>query len=110
MTLEEIKTVLKAEVYSGASNLGRQVRSGYASDFMSEVMAGGKVDQVWFTVQTHPNVAAVALLTNLAAVIITGGHKPEPATIAKAEIEGLPIMSTDYPTFEALQALFKAGF
>lgn len=110
MTLQDVSVVLKAEIHSGAANLGQEVQFGYASDLLSEVMAGAKLGQLWFTVQTHPNVAAVALLTNLAAVVITGGHKPEPTTIAKAETEGLPIMSTQYQTYEAMQALFKAGF
>jgi predicted transcriptional regulator len=110
MTLQDVSVVLKAEIHSGAANLCQEVQSGYASDLLSEVMAGAKLGQLWFTVQTHPNVAAVALLTNLAAVVITGGHKPEPTTIAKAEAEGLPVMSTQYQTYEAMQALFKAGF
>jgi predicted transcriptional regulator len=110
MTLQEICAIIKAEVHCGSADLTREVWSGYASDLLSEVMAGAKAGQIWFTVQTHPNVAAVALLTNLAAVVITGGHKPDAATIAKAETEGLPIMSTEYQTYEALQILFKAGF
>lgn len=110
MTLQDVCAVLKAEVHCGSANLSREAESGYASDLLSEVMAGAKVGQLWFTVQTHPNIAAVALLANLAAVVITGGHKPEAATVAKAEAEGLPILSTDYQTYEALQVLFKAGF
>src|SRR5690242_11544745 len=98
MTLQEVSTILNARVHSGKADLSRVIQSGYTSDLLSEVMAGAKEGQLWFTVQTHPNVAAVALLTNLAAVIITGGHQPEPATITKAETEGLVIMSTDYKT------------
>lgn len=109
MTLQEIATILGAEVHSGVGNLSRVVQSGFASDLLSEVMAGAEEGQLWFTVQIHPNVAVVALLTSLAAVIITGGHKPDPVTIAKAENEGLIIMSTEYSTFTAIHSLSQKG-
>jgi predicted transcriptional regulator len=109
MTLQDVTDILNAEVHSGANNLTRVVQYGYASDLLSEVMAGAKKGQLWFTVQTHPNVVAVALLIDLAAVVITGGHKPDPVTIAKAETEKLPIISTNCQTFEAIRILFQKG-
>ncbi len=109
MILKEVVELLKAEVHSGADKLSREVKSGYASDLLSEVMAGAKVGQLWFTVQTHPNVAAVALLTDLGAVIITGGHKPEPDTVTKADAEGMVMLSTGFSTFEAINILSQAG-
>ncbi|MGE5582759.1 MAG: DRTGG domain-containing protein [Bacillota bacterium] len=110
MTFQDITGILKAEIYAGAQHLPKEVQTGYAGDLLSEVMANAKEGQLWLTIQTHPNIVAVALLINLGAVIITGGHRPEPATVAKAKSEGILLMATAYHTFEAIRILSKAGF
>lgn len=110
MTLKEVVDILQAEVFAGADKLAQEVQSGYASDLLSDVMGNAQEGQVWFTLQTHPNVAAVGLLINTGAVVITGGHKPEPDTVTKSRAEGLVLMATPYRTFEAIHALTKAGF
>ena len=39
-------------------------------------MANARDGQVWLTIQVHENIVAVALLTNVVGVIITGGGGP----------------------------------
>ena len=64
---------------------------GYTSDLLSCVMAGAKTRRVWVTLQAHLNIVAVAALLELSAVIITEGARPDPATIAKANEEGITV-------------------
>ena len=47
-----------------------EVQGGYVGDLLSNVMARAEAGDVWITIQGHQNVAAVALLTNVAAVIV----------------------------------------
>src|SRR6266545_5364582 len=72
--------------------------TGYASDLLSCVMAGAQKKSVWVTLQAHANIVAVAALLDLSAVIITEGAMPDVASIAKANEEGIILLSTPKPT------------
>ncbi len=82
---------------------------GYASDLLSCVMSGAARQSVWVTLQAHANIIAVASLLDLSAVIITEGAKPEEATIAKANEEGIILLSTEKPTFYVVGNLWELG-
>jgi hypothetical protein len=109
MILEEICRELSLEVRTAAGKLGRRVTGGYASDLLSCVMAGAQEDNLWVTLQGHPNIVAVASLLNLAGVVIAEGIAPDEATLSKAEEEGIPIMTTPLATFSVVGKLFELG-
>jgi predicted transcriptional regulator len=55
------------------------------------------------------NVVAVAALLEVSAVIITEGAQPEPDVLAKANTEGITLLSTDQPTFYVVGKLWEMG-
>ncbi len=109
MKLEEIARDLDMEAKSGAQNLSRNVVAGYASDLLSDVMAHADEDFLWVTLQIHQNIVAVAVLKELAGIVIVNGREPEPDTLAKAEEEGVPVLVTRLPTFEVVGRLYQLG-
>jgi predicted transcriptional regulator len=109
MKLDEIRQKLALEVRTAAGKLDREVTGGYASDLLSCVMARAQAGNVWITLQGHPNVVAVASLLNLAGVIITEGVVPEEATLAKAEEEGIPLLSTPLTTYTVVGKVAALG-
>jgi predicted transcriptional regulator len=72
-------------------------------------MSKAQEGNVWVTLQSHPNIAAVASLLNLAGIIITEGVVPDAATVEKAEQEGIPILMTPLTTFTVVGRLFELG-
>jgi predicted transcriptional regulator len=109
MKLEEIARHLSLKVCAAADKLDREVTGGYASDLLSYVMAQAKESNLWLTVQGHPNVVAVASLVGLAGVVVTEGAKIDPATIEKANHEGIPILTTPLTTYVAAGRLWELG-
>jgi predicted transcriptional regulator len=109
MNLREISEQLSLEVCAAEGKLDTEVMGGYASDLLSYVMARAKEGDVWVTMQSHINVVAVASLVNLAAVIITEGTKPEPATLEKADQEGIPILVTPLTSYVVAGRLYELG-
>jgi hypothetical protein len=109
MTLEEIRRRLNLEVRAAPGKLGTEVTGGYAADLLSCVMARAQAGNVWVTLQSHPNIVAVASLAGLAGVIITEGMNPEAATIEKAEEHGVPILTTELTTFTVVGRLSELG-
>ena len=82
---------------------------GYTSDLLSCVMAGAKSKYIWVTLQAHLNIVAVAALLDVAAIIITENAQPDSATIAKANEQGVILLSTPMPNFEVDGKLWEMG-
>jgi BioD-like phosphotransacetylase family protein len=109
MTLEELCHHLQVQVRAATGKLDVEVTGGYASDLLSCVMAKARAGNVWVTLQSHPNIVAVASLANLAGIIVTEGMNPDAATMEKAEGEGIPILTTELTTYTVVGRLFELG-
>jgi imidazolonepropionase-like amidohydrolase len=110
MDLQTIVDELELTVLTETTGLDDVVPAGgYASDLLSCVMAKAIRQGIWVTLQAHNNVVAVAALLELAAVILTEGVQPEPATLAKAKEEGVVLLATPRTTFEVVGRLWELG-
>ncbi|HHZ20567.1 MAG TPA: serine kinase [Firmicutes bacterium] len=108
MKLSELVTGIEAVAVCGEQGLAeKEVAGAYVSDLLSDVMGRAKEGEVWLTIQTHPNVVAVAVLLNLAAIIFTAGHEPEEQTKAKAEEEGIILLKTALSTYETAGRIYQ---
>jgi hypothetical protein len=96
-------------VVCAAEAAAREVRGGYASDLLSDVMGNSREGDLWVTLQKHVNIVAVAQLNGLAGIVLVNGRRPEPDTAARAEEEHIPIISTELPTFDVVGILHDLG-
>lgn len=106
MTVREITEKLGLTVCSGEQGLDREVRGGYISDLLSDVMGNAREGQVWITLQTHKNIMAIASLKEVAAIILVKNRKPEEDTAVVSNEEQIPILSTPSDTFEIAGKLY----
>ncbi len=110
MTLQEIINELGLTLLTEPKDFTEVLPTyGYASDLLSCVMAGAKNKGLWVTLQAHVNIVAVAALLDLSAVIITEGAEPDIATIAKANEQGITLLSTSRPTYAIAGKLWELG-
>lgn len=111
MTLGQIVSQLGLEILTPelAVEGGDEVTHGHASDLLSEVLANAPAGGVLLTTQVHMNVVAVALHAGLAAVVFTGGMKPEQAVRMKAVQEGLPLLGARLSTFDLAGRMYALG-
>lgn len=72
----------------------------YMCDLLSWVMSHAQKGDVWITVLTNVNVPAVAMMTDVACVIIPEGIEVEDITIKKAVENGVVMLSTALSSFE----------
>ena len=107
--LSEIIKKFKLEVVCGQEYLDREIKGGYVSDLLSDVIANSSAGDIWITLQGHPNIIAVAVLNELAGIIIINGHKPDEETIRKAVAEKLPVIISDLPAYELVGRLYEFG-
>ncbi len=93
-----------------ATAVGAQEVSGaIASDLISSVLANADEGDVWITIQTHQNVAAVAATQELAAVILTSGREPTAELLALAASEQVAVLLTAATTYEICGRLYALG-
>lgn len=109
MTLQELATRLELKVLSAGTPLDRPVCGGYASDLLSDVIGRAGKDSLWLTMQVHPNIVAVAVLKELAGIVLVGSRAPAAETLAQAEREKVPVLGTSLSTFELAGRLYGMG-
>lgn len=109
MTVFEIAKSFGLETRAGKDHLDEEVTGGYASDLLSDVIAHSRKGNIWVTIQTHPNIVAVAVMKELVGIILTGGREPDAKTVQKAEEEGIPILVSPLFTFELAGRLYQIG-
>lgn len=87
--------------------MDHEIKGGYTSDLLSDVMGFAKEGQVWITLQTHKNVLAIASLKELAAILLVKGNQPEEDMLEQAIEEGIPVLGTDEQTFETTGKVYQ---
>jgi len=109
MTLKELVDRLDLKIHAGGKDMARTIGGGYASDLLSDVIAHGRKNDLWITLQVHPNIVAVAVLKELAAVLLVNGRKPPAETIELAEKERVPILGSPLSAFVCAGKLYGLG-
>ncbi|MFN2352021.1 MAG: iron-sulfur binding hydrogenase [Kiritimatiellia bacterium] len=71
-----------------------EVQAVYCGDLLSDVLAHAPPHALWFTIQSHVNIVAVAQLRDVAAVVLVNGVAPQPQTIVKARDQEVNLCSS----------------
>jgi len=106
MKVSEMIEKFGLNIFSGKDGLNNEITGAYVSDLLSDVMGFARENQVWITLQTHQNVAAIASLKDLAAVIFVKGLQPDEDTLQHSLEEGIPLLGTEMETFEIAGKLY----
>jgi predicted transcriptional regulator len=107
MKVKELADKLGMKILTGAEGLDKEVEGGYTGDLLSWVMSHAAKGEVWVTVQIHVNIIAVAVLLEMAAIIVPENIPVEDSTLEKANQEGIAILQSGESAFN-LCALIKA--
>lgn len=107
MELENIISELNLSRFNERTDTSREVTGGYTSDLLSDVMGYASPGEVWITLQTHKNVAAIASLKELSAIILVKGLSPDTDMLDQATAEGIPVLGTSCGSFETSGKLYQ---
>lgn len=76
------------------------VENGYCGDFLSHVISRVPDNAIWFTIMNNANVAAVAQLGDVKAVVVCEGVKAEERLIECCKNEKIALIQTNLTSFE----------
>jgi predicted transcriptional regulator len=109
VNVKELVDQFGLSVAAGQKGLDHQIQGGYCGDLLSDVMGNAPIGCIWLTVQTHQNIVAVAVLREMAAIVLSGGQEPDQETVEKADEEGIPILLWEDAAFDLAGQVFQAG-
>lgn len=87
----------------------RDISRIFCCDLLSIAMSKAPADGAWVTVMGNKNTLAVASLADVACIVLAEGVTLDDDTIAKAGEEGIAILATELPVFDAALKLYQAG-
>jgi len=98
MTVKELAKSFNFEILCMPDET-REVRGGYAGDLLSWVMGKLDADYAWVTIMSNVNIVAVATLADPACIILSEGVSPDEGVLARAEQQGINLLSAKKSTF-----------
>lgn len=104
MTVAELTKKLELTVFhSGETE--RDITGCYCGDLLSWVMGRAQAGEVWCTIMSNQNVAAVAVLSDVACVLLTEGVKPDEDLMKKAQVQDITLLGTERSTYQIAGAI-----
>ena len=85
----------------------REITVPFCCDLLSVAMSRAPAGCAWVTVMGNMNTLAVASLTDAACVIMAEGCTLDETASAKARVQGITVLKTDLPIFEAALAVHE---
>ena len=108
IALGEICREIDAEVHV-AGDPARDIEKVVVGDLLSFIMGSDADGAAWVTIQSHLNVAAVAVLKDTPMVIIAAGRKPADDLKARCEAEKIALVTAKDSIFDVCLHLGKLG-
>lgn len=101
MTVREVIDSGLFEVINRGDDLDREITKPFCCDLLSIAMGRAPEGCVWVTVMGNMNTLAVAALADAACLVMAEGTALDEMALKKAEDQGITVMKTELPVFEA---------
>ncbi len=108
MTVRELTEKTGWAVLAGQDALSREIDGIYCCDMLSIAMGRAPADSAWVTVMANVNTLAVAVLADVACVILAENVRPDDATVAKAQEQNVALLQSGMPVYETARRVESA--
>ena len=109
MKVSELQALINAENLTPEITEDKEITCGYTCVLLSWVMAHGDEGMAWVTVQTHLNVIAVAVLSDMTCVVLPESIRMEAESLQKARDEGMAVLTSPLTAYEICGKLSALG-
>ncbi len=109
MTLKDVRDILHADVLYGETMLDREVRTAFACDLISEMLAFAGSGTLLITSLKNPHVIHTAEVMDAVGVVFVGGGQPNLRAMKQIDGSRIPLLATDLLIFKCCGLLFQQG-
>ena len=109
MRLDQVISITEGTALTDDLELDREVRSGFASDLMSDVLRFDVAHGLLVTGLANPQVVRTAEMADVTAILLVRGKAAPAETKQLAQEVGIPIIGTELIMFETCGRLYSAG-
>lgn len=106
MTIRQLAEELRLNAFAMPAP-EREVSGAYAGDLLSWVMHRAQADEAWITIMSNRNIVAVAVLTDVAAIVLSEGVVPDEGVAELAMERGVNLLGSAEATLETGAALIR---
>jgi hypothetical protein len=107
MTVQELIDTGDFKVLNQGDDLSAEITKVFCCDLLSVAMSHAPAGCAWVTVMGNMNTLAVASLTESACVIMAENTDMDDAGIAKTSQQGITLLKTSLPIFEAALSIHQ---
>ena len=109
MKIQEMVSLLKADVLTCKEKLDSEVHSACGSDMMSDVLAFVKDQAVLLTGLVNAQVIRTADMMDMRCVVFVRNKKPTEEMLSLAEESGIVVLASPLRMYEACGTLYAEG-
>ncbi len=99
MDIKELKEKLDLTLVCG-DDLERKITGCYCGDLLSWVMSRAREGDVWLTVMGNVNSIGVAVLADVACIVLTENAAFDDDALKRAEQNGVVVLKTPKNTYQ----------
>ena len=100
MLVKDIAEKLNLEIINAGDGLNREVKGCYIGDLLSWVMSKACDEDIWITIMSNVNVAAVATLTDVACVLLCENVSPDNECLEKVKDQGITLLKSPLTAYQ----------
>lgn len=109
MKIQEIVSILNADILCGKEHLENEVHSACGADMMSDVLAFVKEQAVLLTGLVNPQVVRTAEMMDMRCIVFVRGKIPPQEVIDLAEDTGIVLLASKERMYPACGKLYATG-
>lgn len=105
MTVKELSEKTGFRILAGNESLNNTAKHIYTCDLLSLVMGRAQQDDAWITVMGNVNSIAVAVLADVACIILAEGMMLDADGLKKATEQDVAVLASTLPVYETAQKI-----
>jgi len=109
MTIKDICRILDAKIVSGEGFAYKEVKKGFASDLMSDVLTLDTDDMLLITGLTNTQALRTAEMADISCILFVRDKKVTDEMMEIAEDNDMVLLECKYSMFRTIGMLYEAG-
>ena len=109
MQIEQILKLIDGKIINDVIDLTREVKGGFGADLMSDVLTSIQPEAVLLTGLCNPQIIRTAQMADISAIVLVRGKAAPGETIALANQENIPLITTSLGMYDVCGLLYAAG-